>query len=168
MLKNAWNEIGNWRTKRQSNCTKSHPFTWTTIKLERKNLNQLENYPECAHNFVLYCLYPAGIGRLDILWSVNKFARSVTKWTQAFDRRWARLTSFFHHTSDYRQFRHEGITAQHCRLGLFQDSDFAGDLEISNSTSGGVLCIFWKLHICTLLAGCAKKANFSITPFNRI
>ena len=28
-----------------------------------------------------------------------------------------------------------GNTAQRCRLGLFQDSDFAGDLEDSNSTS---------------------------------
>ena len=29
-----------------------------------------------------------------------------------------------------------------CRLGLYQDSDFAGDLEDSKSTSGGTLCIF--------------------------
>ena len=35
-----------------------------------------------------------------------------------------------------------GYTAQHCRLGLFQDSDFAGDREDSMSTSGGILCIF--------------------------
>ena len=28
-----------------------------------------------------------------------------------------------------------------CRLGLFQDSDFAGDLEDSKSTSSGALCI---------------------------
>ena len=34
-----------------------------------------------------------------------------------------------------------GHTAQHCRRGLFQDPDFAGDLEDSKSTSGGVLCI---------------------------
>ena len=33
-------------------------------------------------------------------------------------------------------------TARQCRLGLFQDSDFAGDLEDSRSTSGGILCIF--------------------------
>ena len=32
--------------------------------------------------------------------------------------------------------------AKQCRLGLFQDSDFAGDLEDSKSTSGGTLCIF--------------------------
>ena len=35
-----------------------------------------------------------------------------------------------------------GNTAKQCRLGLFQDSDFAGDLEDSKSISGGTLCIF--------------------------
>ena len=34
-----------------------------------------------------------------------------------------------------------GNTAKQCRLGLFQDSNFAGDLEDSKSTSGGTLCI---------------------------
>ena len=37
---------------------------------------------------------------------------------------------------------HVGNTAEQCRLGLFQDSDFAGGLEDSKSTSGGTLCIF--------------------------
>ena len=32
-------------------------------------------------------------------------------------------------------------TAQQCRLGLFRSSDYAGDLEDSKSTSGGILCI---------------------------
>ena len=35
-----------------------------------------------------------------------------------------------------------GNTAQQCRLGLIQDSDFAGDSEDSKSTSGGILCVF--------------------------
>ena len=35
-----------------------------------------------------------------------------------------------------------GSTAKQCRLGLFQDSDFAGDLEDSKSSFGGTLCIF--------------------------
>ena len=34
------------------------------------------------------------------------------------------------------------ILPKQCRLGLFQDSDFAGDLEDSKSTSGGTLCVF--------------------------
>ena len=36
--------------------------------------------------------------------------------------------------------------AQDRRLGLFQDSDFAGDLEDPKSTSG-VFCAFWQSHI---------------------
>ena len=86
---------------------------------------------------VLKCMYLARIVILDILCSVNKLARSVTKWTGACDRLVTRLISKNHHTSDYRQFCHVGNTAQHCRLGLFQDSDFAGDFEDSKSTLGG-------------------------------
>ena len=41
-----------------------------------------------------------------------------------------------------KQYCHVGDTAKQCRLGLFQDSDFAGDLEDSKSTSGGTLCVF--------------------------
>ena len=33
-------------------------------------------------------------------------------------------------------------TAQQCRLGLFQETDFSADLEDSKSTSGRILCIF--------------------------
>ena len=35
-----------------------------------------------------------------------------------------------------------GNTAKQCRLGLFQDSDSAVDVEDSKSTSGGTLCFF--------------------------
>ena len=38
----------------------------------------------CSH-IVLKCLYLARIGRPDILWSVNKLARAVTKWTKSCD-----------------------------------------------------------------------------------
>ena len=37
---------------------------------------------------------------------------------------------------------------QQCRLGFFQDSDFARDLEDSKSTAGGLLCIFGNPNIC--------------------
>ena len=56
-------------------------------------------------------------------WLVNKLARSVTKWTRACDRRFARLVYYIHHTNDRRQYCHVGSTAQHCRLGLFQNSN---------------------------------------------
>ena len=90
------------------------------------------------HHFI----YLARIGRPDILWSVNKLARSITKWTKACDKRLNRLILDIHHTCDYKQYCHVGNTAKQCRLGLFQDSDFAGDLEDSKSTSGGTLCNF--------------------------
>ena len=82
------------------------------------------------------------IGRLYILWSVNKLERSITKWTNACDKRLSRLISYIHHTCEYKQYCYVGNTAKQCRLGLFQDSDYAGDLEDSKSTSGGKLCIF--------------------------
>ena len=43
---------------------------------------------------VLKLLYLARIGRPDILWSVNKLARSITKWTKACDKRQSRLISY--------------------------------------------------------------------------
>ena len=73
---------------------------------------------------------------------MNKLARSVTKWTKACDKRLNRLISYIHHTCEYKQCCYVGNTAKQCRLGLFQDSDFAGDLEVSKSTSGGTLCVF--------------------------
>ena len=100
-----------------------------------------------------------------MLWSVNKLARAVAKWTRACDKRLACLISYIHHTSDHRQYCHVGNTAQHCRLGLFQDSDFAGDLDDSKSTSGGkegeggegrIRCIFGS-HTFVLISWMCKK-----------
>ena len=54
----------------------------------------------------------------------------------------SRLISHIHHTCENKQYCHVGNTAKQCRLGLFQDSDFAGDHEDSKSTSGGALCVF--------------------------
>ena len=91
---------------------------------------------------VLKCFFLARSGRPDILWSVNKLARSITKWTKARDKRLARFISYIYHTCEYKQYCHVGNTTKQCRFGLFEDSDFAGDLEDSKSTSGGTLCIF--------------------------
>ena len=104
---------------------------------------------------VLKCLYLARIGRPDILWSVNKLARAVTKWIQNCDKRLARLISYIHHTREFRQYCFVENTAQQCSRGLFQDSDFAGGLEDSTSTSGGLFCIFVK-HLCQSV-GCARN-----------
>ena len=162
MLENALNDTANRQTKRQSNYTKFQVFAWMVINSINKNLNQSGNYHKYAHKLSSKSLYLARIRRPDILWSVNKLARAVTKWTQACDRRLARLISDIIRTSDYRQYCHVGNTAQHCRLGLFQDSDFAGDLEDSKSTSGGIFCIFGSWTLVSLNLIC--KRHTSVSP----
>ena len=103
----------------------------------------------------------ARIGRPDILWSVNKLARSITKWTKACDKRLKRLTSYIHQTCEYKQYCYGGNTAKQCRLGLFQDSDFAGDLEDSKSTSGGTLCVFGSHTFVPISWMCKKQTSVS-------
>ena len=48
-----------------------------------------------------------------------------------------------------------------CRLGLFQDSDFAGDLEDSKSTSGGTLCVFGSHTFVPISWMCKKQTAVS-------
>ena len=52
-----------------------------------------------------------------------------------------------------------GNTAKQCRLGLFQDSDFAGYLKDSNSTSGGTLCVFGSHTFVPISWMCKKQTS---------
>ena len=121
-------------------CIDDHHFK----EEEMKSVGELS---QVCSQIVLKCFHLARIGRPDIPWSVNKLARSITKWTKACDKRLNRLISYIHHTCEYKQYCHVGNTAKQCRLGLFQDSDFAGDLEDSKSTSGGTIVRFWTSYV---------------------
>ena len=116
---------------------------------------------QVCSQIVLKCAYFARIGRHDIIWSVNKLARSITKWTKACDKRLNRLISYIHHTCENKQYCYVGNTAKQCRWGLFQDSDFAGDLEDSKSTSGGTLCVFRSHTFVPTSWMCKKQTSFS-------
>ena len=135
-------------------CIDDHHFK----EEEMKSVGELSHV--CSQ-IVLKCLYLARIGRPDILWSVNKLARSITKWTNACDKRLNRLISCIHHTCEYKQYCHVGNTAKQSRLGLFQDSDFAGDLEDSKSTSGGTLCVFGSHTVVPISWMCKKQTAVS-------
>ena len=77
---------------------------------------------------------------------------------------WQTLGSFgFLHSSHkwIQVICHVGNTAQQCRSGLFQDSDFAGDLEDSKSTSGGTLCIFRSHTFVPISWMCKKQTSDS-------
>ena len=67
-------------------CIDDHHFK----EEEMKAVGELSHV--CSQ-IVLKCFYLARIGRPDILWSVNKLARSITKWTKACDKRLNRLIS---------------------------------------------------------------------------
>ena len=113
-------------------CLDDHQF-------KEEDLKSVGELSKVCSRIVHNCLYLARIGRPDILWSVNKLARAITKWTRACDKRLARLISYIQFTSEFKQYCLVGNTAQQCRLGLVQDSDFVGELEDSKSTSGGTI-----------------------------
>ena len=135
-------------------CIVDHHFK----EEELKSVGELSRV--CSQN-VLKCLYLAQIGRPDIQRSVNKLARSITKWNNACDKRLNRLISYIYHTCEYKQHCKVGNTAKQCRLGLFQDSDFARDVEDSKSTSGGTLCIFGSHTFVPISWMCKKQTSVS-------
>ena len=135
-------------------CLVAHHF-------KKEELESVGELSKVCSQIVLKCLYLARIGRPDILWPVNKLARAVKKWTKACDKRLSRLLSYIHHTCEYKQYCYVGNTAKQCRLGLFQDSDFAGDLEDSNSTSSGTLYIFGSHTFVPISWMCKKQTSVS-------
>ena len=66
-----------------------------------------------------------------------------------------------HRVTCQRRHQKHKNTAKQCRLGLFQDSDFAGDLEDSKSTSGGTLCMFGSHTIVPISWMCKKRTSVS-------
>ena len=136
-------------------CIDDHHFK----EEETKSVGELS---QVCSQIVLKCLYVVRIGEPDILWSVNKLARSITKWTKACDKRLNRFISCIHHTCEYKQYCYVDNTAKQCRPGLFQDSDFAGDLEDSKSTSGGgTLCVFGSYTFVPISWMCQKQTSVS-------
>ena len=140
--------------KVSTSCIDDHHFN----EEELKSVGELS---KVCSQIVLKCLYLAHIGRPDIQWSVNKLARSITKWTKACDKRLSCLISYIHHTCEYKQYCYVGNTAKQFRLALFQDSDFAGDLEDSKSTSGGTWCVFGSHTFVPISWMCKKQTSVS-------
>ena len=106
---------------------------------------------------LLKCLYLARIGRPVILWSVNKLARGGDVTDD-----WQDWFQYTHHTNEFRQYCHVDNSAQHCRFGLLQDSDFAGELEDSTSTLWGGLVLSEAEHLSPSV-GCARSKLLSRT-----
>ena len=123
-------------------CIDDHHF-------KEKEMKSVGELSKVCSQIVLKCLYLARIGRADILWSVNKLARSITKWTKVCDKRLSRLISYIHYTSEYKQHCHVGNTAKQCRLGLFSRLRFCRrSWEFKIYIRWNIVC-FWKSYICS-------------------
>ena len=125
MQRSVWNDSVSWRTRRFSNSTKYllHALI-DDHHLKEEEMKSVGELSTTCSQMVLKCFYLARIGRPDILWSVNKLARSITKWIKACDKRLNLWISYIHHTCEYKQYCHVGNTAKQCRLGLFEDLRF--------------------------------------------
>ena len=162
MQRNAWKYVVNWRIKRRNSYTTSRRHAcMDNHQFKEAQMGTVGEVSKVCSQIVLKCLYLAHIGRPDISWSVNKLARAITKWTRACDKLLARLICYIHHTSEFKQKCHVGNTAQQCRFGVFQDSDFAGDLKDSKSASGGLLCVFGSHTFVPASWMCKKQTSVS-------
>ena len=141
MKRTVWNGVASWLTKRLNNSAKYLLHAKDDHQFKEEEKGSAGELSKVCSQIVVKCLYLAYIGRPDIPCSVNNLARAFKKWTRACDKRLARLISYMHFTSEFQQCCHVGNTGQQCRVGVFQVSVFAGDLEDSKSTSGGTLCM---------------------------
>ena len=150
MQRSVWNDIVSWQTRRHNNSTKYPLHVQMTTNSKKDEMGSFRELYEVCSQIVLKCLYLARIGRPDILWSVKKTCSCSYKMDQSL---WQTFGAF--------DLCYMGNTAQQCRLGLFQDSYFAGDLEDSKSTSGGILCIFGSQTFVPISWMCKKQTSVS-------
>ena len=71
-------------------------------QFKQEEFKSVREMSEVCSQIVLKSLYWRRIRRPDILWLVDKLARSVTRWIVACDRRLSRLISYTYHTNDFR------------------------------------------------------------------
>ena len=158
MPRNVWNDFVSWQTGRQNNSTKYQLHALRTIISKRKNWNPWDN----CQKYALKLCWNADT------WHVPEDLIFYGPWTNLHGRSqngprivingflgWSH--TFILHVSTL------GNTAKQCRLGLFQDSDFAGHLEDSKSTSGGTLCIFGCHTFVPISRMCKTSVSHSST-----
>ena len=146
--KRRLSDIANWQTRKWCSFTRFQVFARMIINYELQEVESVGDLSEVCSQILLTCMYLERVGRLDFLWSVSKLARSVTKWTQACGRRKSRLISCIYQVNELRQQCHVGNNAEHCRLGLFQDSDFCWRPWGLKIFLWGSLMYHWKPNIC--------------------
>ena len=121
---------------------------------ETKSVGELSN--TCSQ-IVLKCLYLARTGRPDILWSVNKLARSITKWTKAWDKRLNRLIIIRVNTNSIVMWE----ILLNADWDCFKILTSREILKIQNPLSGGTLCVFGSHTFVPISWMCKKQTAVS-------
>ena len=103
MSRNAWNDIVSWQTRRLNNSTKKTTSCIDDHHFKEEEMKFVGELSQICSQIVLKCLYLARIGRPDILWPVNRLARSITKWTKVCDKRLNLLISYINRICEYKQ-----------------------------------------------------------------
>ena len=118
MLKNVSIRTVNWQTRKWSSCTKFQILAWMIINSNNNNSNQLEICQKFAHKLSQNaCNWHEVDGLTSSGQSISP-ARSLTKWTQACDRRLASLSSYIDHTHEFRQTCHVDNTGSALSAGF--------------------------------------------------
>ena len=125
------------RYKVSTPCIDDHHF-------KEEDMKSVGELSQVCSQIVLKCLYLARIGRPDILWSVNKLARSITKWTKASDKRLSRLISYIHQICEYKQYCHVGNTANNADWDCFMAPILQEICRIQNQHQVEH-CAFWEV-----------------------
>ena len=141
-------------------CIDDHHFK----EEEMKSVGELS---QVCTQIVLKCYYLARIGRPDILWSVNKLARSITKWTKACDKRLESI-DFIH--SSHMSIQTILSGGKHCKT--MQIGTVSG-LWFCRRSWGLKIYVrwnivhFWKSYICSNELD-VQETNCRFEQFNRI
>ena len=133
-------------------CIDDHQF-------KEAEMGSVGELSQVCSQIVLKCLYLARIGRPDILWSVNKFARSITKWTKACDKRLCRLISYIHHTCEYKQYCYGVILPSNADWDCFKILSLQETLKTLSQHSEGILCIFGSRTFVPTSWMCKKQTS---------
>ena len=131
---------------------------------ETKSVGELS---QVCSQIVLKCFFLARIGRPDILWSVNKLARSITKWTKACDKRLNRLISYINHKSEYKQYCHVGNTAKQSGWDCFKTPILREILRTQNLLRVEHCALLEVIHLFQSVGCVRNKLQFRTVQQNQ-
>ena len=132
-------------------------------KLEKKTFPQEANqYNKTAAGIIMQTMYGARMARPDLLRCVGHLATYLTKWTRAEDEKLHRMMAYIKKTLPYRQIGYIGDHPDELKLGLFVDSDLAGDRRDCKSTSGNFIAFDRSSHVFPP-GGVCKEADCSLS-----